>query len=296
MKIYLMALCVWMSVAAQSESFEKQALYTVRRIPASTLDSKLPSHPFADWFNDLVGKEMGVVWQLAECGKTATSSDKGGQDVRACAEAIVILPSGGRLILDISVGTFNRGMTGAPAFLGAVIEKGEQLYQVRRLSDLPWAMRYPGSLPRDLPDLQREQMSADLIPSEVHPPSVTLHPDVDATAPRVLGEDNSPPPPPPRRRSQQSSGAFVEATPITKAKPVYPDSAKSMNVFGKVEVRVVISEKGRVIEAAAISGHMTLRSAAEDAARRWVYKPATRDGVPVKTEAVLTFTFAPDAQ
>jgi TonB family protein len=69
-----------------------------------------------------------------------------------------------------------------------------------------------------------------------------------------------------------------------------------MNVAGKVEVRVVISEKGRVIEATAISGHMTLRNAAEDAARRWVYKPATLDGVPVKTEAILTFTFAPDAQ
>jgi len=296
MKISLMALCVWMSVAAQSESFEKQALSAVRQIPVSTFDSKLPNRPFADWFSDLVGKETGVVWQLAECGKTAPGSDEVGQDVRACAEAVVILPSGGRLILDISVGTFKRGMTGAPAFLGAVIEKGEQLYQVRRLSDLPWAVRYPGGLPRDLPDLQLDQVSAELIPSEVHPPSATLHPDVDASAPRVLGEDNSPPPPPPRERSKQSSGAFVEAVAITKAKPVYPASARSMNVSGKVEVRVVISEKGRIIEAAAIRGHMTLRSAAEDAARQWVYKPATLDGVPVKTEAVLTFTFTPDAQ
>jgi TonB family protein len=296
MKISLMALCVWMSVAAQSESFEKQALSAVRQIPASTFDSKLPNRPFADWLSDLVGRETGVVWQLAECGKTAPGSDEVGQDVRACAEAVVILPNSGRLILDISVGTFKRGMTGAPTFLGAVIKKGGRIHQVRQLSDLPWAVRYPGGLPRDLPDLQLDQVSADLIPSEVRLPSAALHYGIVVSAPKVISEDNSPPPPPPRGRSKQSSGVLVEAVAITKAKPVYPAGARRMYASGKVEVRIVISEKGRVIEAAAISGHMTLRNAAEDAARRWVYKPATRDGVPVKTEAVLTFTFAPDAQ
>jgi len=33
-----------------------------------------------------------------------------------------------------------------------------------------------------------------------------------------------------------------------------------------------------------------------DAARQWVYKPATLNGVPVKMESVLTFTFAPGGQ
>lgn len=66
-----------------------------------------------------------------------------------------------------------------------------------------------------------------------------------------------------------------------------------MGISGKVEVRIVISESGRVIEATAISGHNTLRKAAEAAALQWVYKPATRNGVTVKTEAVVPFTFTP---
>jgi periplasmic protein TonB len=69
-----------------------------------------------------------------------------------------------------------------------------------------------------------------------------------------------------------------------------------MGASGKVEVRVVISETGRVIDAKALSGHVSLRNAAEDAARQWVYRPATRDGVPVTAESVLTFTFNPRDQ
>src|SRR5262249_37919417 len=74
---------------------------------------------------------------------------------------------------------------------------------------------------------------------------------------------------------------------------VYPVGARSMNVSGKVDVRIVISEKGRVIEATIISGHMALQSAALEAALQWVYKPASRNGVPVKSESVLNFTFTP---
>jgi TonB family protein len=284
-----------MSVATQSDSFEKRALSAAQQIPASILDSKLPNRPFAAWFSDIVGQQAGIVWQLAECG-LATGSNGGAQEVQACAEAVVVLPNDGKLILDISVGTFKSGMVGAPAFLGAVIESGETLYPVRRLSDLPLALRSPKSLPRDLPDLQRGQTSANLIPLVIHPPSMTIAPDGDTSAPGILSEGDSTPPPPPQQAQKQGSGVSVEAIALTKAKPVYPNGARSMNVSGKVEVKIVISEAGRVIQATAISGHLTLRTAAEEAARRWVYRPATRNGVPVKTETVLTFTFAPGVQ
>ena len=69
-----------------------------------------------------------------------------------------------------------------------------------------------------------------------------------------------------------------------------------MGASGKVEVKVVISETGRVIDTKVLSGHVALRNAAVNAARQWVYKPAMRDGVPVRTESVLTFTFTPGDQ
>jgi len=78
--------------------------------------------------------------------------------------------------------------------------------------------------------------------------------------------------------------------------PAYPLTARSMNAFGKVEVRIIISEGGQVIEATAISGHPALRTAARDAAREWVYKPTMFNGLPTKVETVLTFTFSPGSQ
>src|SRR5262245_29629793 len=292
MKTSLLAFCVWMSVSVQLESFEKRVMSMVQQLPASNLDQKLPNRPFVAWFNETIGQESGVVWQLAECGAPVSFPGSAGQDMPACAEATVILPNGDRMIVAISVGTFKKGMVGEPAFLRAVVESGENLYQVRRLRDLPEMLREPRNIPRSLPDIQPGPPQIKLPPLTMSPAALSLD-----SAPRPVIEDETPPPSPTSsKQPRKSTEGMVEGTVITRAKPVYPISARSMNAYGKVDVRVVISETGRVIEATAISGHPALRNAAMDAARQWVYKPATLNGVPVKMESVLTFTFTPGAQ
>ena len=294
MKIPIIALCVWLSVATQSESFEKQAMSAAQQVSASSLDAKLPNRPFVAWLNEVIGQEAGVVWQLAECSFGAPG--RTGQDTSACAEATVLLPNGDTVVVGISVGTFKKGLIGEPAFHGAVIRRVEQLYQVRRLSDLPEMLRQPNGDPRALPDLQAGPLRVDILPPATYPLLASLGPGNDSSAPGFIASEEGPPPKPPLRRSLLNSGEFVDASVIKKAKPIYPSGAKAMGVSGKVEVKVVISESGRVIEATAVNGHVALRAAAETAARQWVYKPATLDGVPMKTESVLTFTFNPGDQ
>jgi TonB family protein len=294
MKISVMALCVWFCVAIQSESFEKRALSVAYRISASSLDAKLPDVPFGDWLNDLVGKDAGVVWQLAECGASAAGGTK--QDTTACAEATVLLPKGDIVIVGISVGTFKKGLIGEPAFRGAALKTSDQLYQVRRLSDLPMALRSPESLKRVLPDLQADAQEVNILPPTVNAPLPSISSEDIDSAPGSTVEKEAPPLPPSPKQSQQSSEPLVEASIIKRVRPMYPPGARTMGISGKVEVRIVISESGRVTEATAVSGHNTLRQAAVDAALQWVYKPATRNGIPVKTEAVVPFTFAPGAQ
>ena len=140
---------MWLSVAAQSESFEKRAISAAQQISASSLDAKLPNRSFVAWLNEVVGQEAGVIWQLAECG-----ADGAGQDAPACAEAIMLLPNGDTVIVGISVGTFKKGLIGNRLSGVAVIKSGEKLYPVRRLSDLPGMLRAPRSVPLALPDLQ----------------------------------------------------------------------------------------------------------------------------------------------
>ena len=66
MKISVIALCVWIGVAAQSDTLEKQAISIVQQAPVSSLDAQLPNRPFAAWFSEIVGRDAGVVWQLSE--------------------------------------------------------------------------------------------------------------------------------------------------------------------------------------------------------------------------------------
>jgi protein TonB len=64
-----------------------------------------------------------------------------------------------------------------------------------------------------------------------------------------------------------------------------------MKASGAVQVAITIDENGRVIDAKAVSGHPALRPAAEEAAKKWVFRPASLDGKPMKQRDVLTFTF-----
>src|SRR5262249_35726867 len=126
--------------------------------------------------------------------------------------------------------------------------------------------------------------------------------------PSLAEEPLAPPPPPPT-----SSTSSTPSTPstqdinqipesesqsraITKVKPLYPPTAKKMKASGTVEVEITISETGLVIEARAISGHIALRSAAVEAARKWVFKPTILNGAYVRVKSVLTFVFTPSAQ
>jgi protein TonB len=69
-----------------------------------------------------------------------------------------------------------------------------------------------------------------------------------------------------------------------------------MKATGIIEVEIIISETGLVVEATAISGHLALRNAAEEAARKWVFEPAILNGAPVRVKSVLTFVFDPSAK
>lgn len=74
-------------------------------------------------------------------------------------------------------------------------------------------------------------------------------------------------------------------------KPVVSEEAKRLKALGRVTVRVVVDENGKVISAEAIDGHQALRSAAEDAARKATFEPTVKDGITVKVMGVLTYDF-----
>jgi len=289
------------SESEKQSSLEKRAVADTQRIFASKLDADLPRLPFADWFGKVVGQGAGVTWQLSECGEQPGAPSDSVGDMRACAEVNSILPDGRKVVVMIAVGTFKKGVTGAPAFYYGVIEQEEELYLVQRLRDLPELLWTPGRLV-NRPAIRLPAVDMPKVRLPVNDAYVDKLPGSGNGTDQPMTIEAAPAPPPLQVKPQPSmaaSPAKTQKTPdgvlqgsaVTKAQPLYPANAKRFNAAGPVEVQVFISETGRVINARAISGHPLLREAAIEAARKWVFKPTTMSGVPVETQLVLTFVF-----
>ena len=286
---------------------EKRAVSETQRILAYELDNELPRVPFANWFRQIIGPEPGLVWQLTECGEIPATPNST-WDIRACVEANTILSNERRVIVMITVGTFKRGIVGAPAFYIGVIEHEEELYTIKRLRDLPKLLSAPGSL---------ANRPADKLPDVVMPKvRLTTNyaligmswPWSDGDRGQSIAIEAPLPPAPPAAPPQQKS------TP-NREPPETP--TEGLKILGSVTWGGVIKRRSRDTRRAPrdttyqglsmykspspkrgvsprprlLSGHPLLRGAAEDAARQWVFKPSTLNGVPVETQIVLTFVF-----
>ena len=75
--------------------------------------------------------------------------------------------------------------------------------------------------------------------------------------------------------------------------PLYPPLAFQMNVQGTVLLNALISENGGVIQTAILKSpkNYGFEKAAQDAVRKWKFKPATKDGVAVRVWKTISFTF-----
>jgi TonB family protein len=272
---------------------EKQAVSEAQTVLASALDAALPSRPFEDWFREVVGSEAGVTWQLNECGEDPDILIAQGRDLPACAEVDALLPDNRKVMVMIQVGTFKKGISGNPEFFHAAIELRGELYQVDSLHQLPANLDT-----KSIPEKKRAKLVAigPLLGESKIPTAIVK----DAGAPQ---------PPPPIGTQSIHHSPSIEYTPggvpkvsesalldlaISKSQPIYPANAKRAKASGPVRVQITISAEGRVIDAAAISGHPLLRGAAIAAAGKWVFEPVRLNGVAVQAEGILTFLFMQD--
>lgn len=108
-------------------------------------------------------------------------------------------------------------------------------------------------------------------------------------------------PPPPAVKPVEVKKPDPPRAPVSKGvlngraldlpKPVYSAAAQAVRAQGQVTVQVIIDEKGRVVSANAVSGHILLRADAEKAARNAKFSPTVLSDVPVKVTGVITYNF-----
>jgi TonB family protein len=278
-------LVAMLGATAQDSTMEEKAVFRVQQTPASRYDPKLPSRPFGNWFSQVVGPQSGVSWRLGECVEQDGMASEWEQGIPACVEATAILPDDRKVVAQIHVGSF-KGLAMTTRFHFAAIENDSQFHSAQRLSDLPRLLSQPVSIKK---------------PNFATLPLISLNgPPRFYSAPALVDPPNMPLvetvaeiPPPPKPAAPKVSKGVTASNALTKVAPIYPPVARQMNASGEVKVAITIDEYGRVIEAKAISGHPALRSAAEEAAKQWVFRPARLDGAPIKQQDVLTFIFNP---
>jgi TonB family protein len=77
--------------------------------------------------------------------------------------------------------------------------------------------------------------------------------------------------------------------------PQYPASFSERRIGGSVKVIFIVDEHGRVAEAAVVSStDPLLEASALGAVRKWQFRPATYDGIPIRTLMDQVISFALD--
>jgi len=102
-----------------------------------------------------------------------------------------------------------------------------------------------------------------------------------------------PPPPPPAPNTPLRVGGDVKAPiVIERPDPLYNETARKARIAGTVIVEAIISKTGRVEDVKVVKGlPMGLSQEAEQAVKKWRFKPGTLNGEPVATIFNLTVTF-----
>jgi len=97
----------------------------------------------------------------------------------------------------------------------------------------------------------------------------------------------------PRIRNVDVSSGTMGGNLISAPTPDYPTLARLAHVSGEVVIQAVVGRNGNVLATHVLSGNHLLRGAAQDAVRRWRFKPYLMDGRAVEVSTIVTVRFNP---
>ena len=130
-------------------------------------------------------------------------------------------------------------------------------------------------------------------PAEIVAPEKLLEAAVkkETTAVAVAPPDTNPvvPPTPPK------PAVITRPAPTKQVTPVYPEAARAIGASGRIVVKVTVGVNGKPLNPVIVSsfGNPACEAAALEAARKWEFKPATKDGEPFEQQISIPFDFKP---
>jgi TonB family protein len=95
----------------------------------------------------------------------------------------------------------------------------------------------------------------------------------------------------PKLQAKQSS--LVPNQLMKSVPPIYPETARRLNLTGSVTVEAQIGADGKVREVKVVEGEPMLARAAIIAVKQWKYRPSYLNGEPVESSARIMLNFKP---
>jgi TonB family protein len=83
----------------------------------------------------------------------------------------------------------------------------------------------------------------------------------------------------------------LDSKATSRPKPIVSEEMKRLKATGRITVKVLVDENGKVITAQALNGVAVLREAAETAARQATFAPMVQGGITVRFTGTLTYDF-----
>ncbi|HEY0050150.1 MAG TPA: energy transducer TonB, partial [Pyrinomonadaceae bacterium] len=82
-----------------------------------------------------------------------------------------------------------------------------------------------------------------------------------------------------------------DGCPVSLIKPAFPKLAKALKIGGRIPVRIIIDEEGKVIFSRVLGGHPLLKRAARKAACQSIFYPKTACGQKIKQSLIIVYNF-----
>ena len=84
---------------------------------------------------------------------------------------------------------------------------------------------------------------------------------------------------------------FVQARVLERVEPAYPETARRMQLSGKVVVKATITKSGSVGGVQWVSGNELFRDSVIAALKQWRYQPASLNGKPIESDLEIVLQF-----
>ena len=116
--------------AQTTRAIEQRVIAAAKQAYVDKLDVQLPHMRFEAWLQNQIGTAR-IAWESNDCGEQDGFTARA--DFPLCGEASATLADGRKLTVQITVGTFRKGVQGAPALWFLALQDKTST----RLSDLP---------------------------------------------------------------------------------------------------------------------------------------------------------------